>query len=169
MAEVIKHGFLADEGLLDPMLHTLERAEELVRRAVQVKVNVVQQDPYEKGIRAHLNLGHTFGHALEQVTNYAWMHGDAVGFGLLAAAKLSRKLDMIDDSLVQRVEQIVNDMGWPNAIGDIDSAAIWDAMTTDKKWKSGQSRFVLLRGVGKPLLVEGVERDTVMSVLNSLK
>jgi 3-dehydroquinate synthase len=169
MAEVIKHGFIADESLLDPALHHVEQGTELVRRAVQVKVDIVQQDPYEKGIRAYLNLGHTFGHALEQVTHYAWMHGDAVGFGLLAAAKLSHKLGMIDENLVQRIENIVHEQGFPHSIGDIDPAAIWAAMATDKKWKSGKSRFVLLQGVGKPSLVEGVERDTVIAVLNTLK
>ncbi|MDQ7035736.1 MAG: 3-dehydroquinate synthase [Anaerolineae bacterium] len=145
MGEVIKHGFIADESLLDSALHHVERSAELVRRAVQVKVDVVQQDPYEKGIRAYLNLGHTFGHALEQVTQYKWMHGDGVGFGLLAAAKLSHKLGMIDESLVQRVEKIVQDMGFPQSIGDLDPVAIWDAMSTDKKWKSGKSRFVLAK------------------------
>jgi 3-dehydroquinate synthetase len=141
----------------------------LVRSAVQVKVDVVQQDPYEKGIRAYLNLGHTFGHAIEQVTNYQWMHGDAVGFGLLAAAKLSHKLDMIDESLVQRVETIGREMGFPQSIGDIDPTAIWDAMATDKKWKGGKSRFVLLKGMCQPTLVEGVDRATVIAVLESLR
>ena len=169
MAEVIKHGFIADESLLDSSLHRVECGAELVRRAVQVKVDVVQQDPYEKGIRAYLNLGHTFGHALEQVTNYQWMHGDGVGFGLLAAAKLSYQLGMIDESLVQRVETIGREMGFPQSIGDIDPAAIWDAMATDKKWKGGKSRFVLLKGMCQPTIVEGVNRDTVIAVLESLR
>ena len=169
MAEVIKHGFLADESLLDPALHHVEHGAELVRRAVQVKVDIVQKDPYEKGIRAYLNLGHTFGHALEQVTHYEWMHGDAVGFGLLAAAKLSHTLGMMNENLVQWIENIVHEQGFPHSIGAIDPAVVWDAMATDKKWKGGKSRFVLLRGVGKPSLVEGVERDTVIEVLNALK
>ena len=92
MAEVIKHGLLADPALLDPTLHQPENAEELVQRAVQVKVNVVEQDPYEQGVRAHLNLGHTFGHAIEKVTKYHWPHGAGVGFGLVAAARLSYAL-----------------------------------------------------------------------------
>ena len=113
MAEVIKHGFLADEGLLDTDLHVPERAEEMVTRAVQVKVDVVEEDPFEHGIRAHLNLGHTFAHAIEQVTQYAWAHGDAVGVGLLAAAKLSYALDLCDKALVEQVDEILAKIGLP--------------------------------------------------------
>lgn len=169
MAEVVKHGFLADEGLLDPALHRKKHAEELVARAVQVKVDVVEQDPYERGIRAHLNLGHTFGHAIEQVTSYEWMHGDAVGFGLMAAATLSYNLGMIDEALVNRVRTVLAEAELPRYIRDIDPAAIWDAMTTDKKWKNGISRFVLLEGMNRPTIVEGIERDKVIQVLESLK
>ena len=169
MGEVIKHGFIADETLLDSSLHVPERAEELITRAVQVKINIVEQDPYEKGVRAYLNLGHTFGHAVEQVTKYEWMHGDAVGFGLLAAVKLSRKLDLCSEDLVTHISRIAEQIGWPSSLGDLDPAALWDAMTTDKKWKSGRSRFVLLQDIGQPIVVEGVERDTVINVLMSLK
>ncbi len=169
MGEVIKHGFLADEGLLDEKLHHKKHAEELVARAVQVKVNVVEEDPYEHGIRAYLNLGHTFAHAIEQVTHYEWMHGDAVGFGLMAAATLSHELDMIDEALVKRVRSVLAEAELPRYIRDIDPGAIWDAMTTDKKWKNGVSRFVLLEGMNQPTIIEGIERDKVVKVLESLQ
>ncbi len=169
MAEVLKHGLIADDGLLSPDLRQPERAEELVRRAVQVKIDVVQSDPYEHGIRAYLNLGHTFGHAIEQVTQYRWLHGDAVGVGLLAAAKLSHRLGMIGAELVEQVDAVLAETGLPRSIGALDPAALWDAMLTDKKWRSGVSRFVLLEGLCQPTIVEGVDRATVLAVLETLR
>lgn len=175
MAEVIKHGLLADEGLLE-LIEAVRTSgspllimPEMVRRAVQVKVGVVQQDPYEKNIRAHLNLGHTFGHAIEQVSGYVWPHGEAVGIGLLAAARLSAALGLAKTPLAERVQRILTTVGLPTRIAGLDTDAIFAAMGTDKKWQSGRSRFVLLRGVGQPLIVEEVPRERVMAVLNSLQ
>ncbi|HLV34431.1 MAG TPA: 3-dehydroquinate synthase [Spirillospora sp.] len=169
MAEVIKHGLLADPVLLDTSLHNRERAAELVRRAVQVKVDVVQQDPYEKGIRAHLNLGHTFAHAIEQVTQYRWPHGEAVGVGLLAAAQLSSVLSMCDSGLPEMVEDILATTGLPRRLNGLDADAIYAAMATDKKWQNGRSRFVLLRGIAQPEIVEDVPKAAVIDVLRRLK
>jgi 3-dehydroquinate synthase len=168
MAEVIKHGLLADPVLLDPAMWSPDRADELVRRAVQVKIDVVAQDPYEKGVRAHLNLGHTFGHAVEAVSQYAWAHGEAVGLGLVAAGRLSRRLGLCGDALPGRIEDVVAEMGLPTRLDGLDLDAVWAAMSTDKKWVSGTSRFVLLKDVGQPVVVEGVARDDVLAVLKSL-
>ena len=169
MAEVIKHGLLADPLLLDTVLHTRERAAELVRRAVQVKVDVVEQDPYEKGIRAHLNLGHTFAHAIEQVTYYQWPHGEAVGAGLLAAARLSYALAMCDSALPEEVEDLLAVTGLPRRLNGLDVEAIYAAMATDKKWHNGRSRFILLRGVGQPEIVESVPKAAVLDVLRQMQ
>ena len=117
MAEVIKHGLLADQGCWSGICKAV-RAEELVARAVQVKVDVVQADPYERGIRAHLNLGHTFAHAIEQVTRYQWAHGDAVGVGLVAAAYLSYALGMCDAELPEMVEDIAGGQGYRTGSAD---------------------------------------------------
>ena len=168
MSEVIKHGLLADETLLGPEIWFRERAAELVTRAVQVKVDVIQRDPYERGERAHLNLGHTFAHAIERVTGYAWAHGEAVGFGLLAAVVLSYQLGMCDQALVERVGALLERVGLPRRADGLDPQAILDAMATDKKWQGGRSRFVLLRGVGEPEIVPDVDNETVLAVLNDL-
>jgi 3-dehydroquinate synthase len=169
MAEVIKHGLLADTALLNPELQVLERATELVRRAVQVKVNVVEEDPYEHNIRAYLNLGHTFGHAIEQVTHYAWLHGDAVGVGLLAMAKLSYEMKLCDEKLVTHIDDLLKSVGLPRSIGDLDPETLYNAMSTDKKWQGGQSRFVLLNGMNQPMIVKNVPKESVLKVLHELK
>ena len=169
MAEVLKHGLLADEQLLDPALHCRERAAELVLRAVQVKVDIVQQDPLERGVRAHLNLGHTFAHAIELVTDFRWAHGEAVGFGLVAAARLSYALGMCTSSLVDEVERVVAAAGLPLRMGKLDAEAICAAMLTDKKRRAGHVRFVLLRALHDVTLVDDVPMTTVIEVLNGLQ
>lgn len=169
MAEVLKHGLLADAQLLDPALHTRDRAAELVRRALQVKVDIVQQDPFERGRRAHLNLGHTFAHAIELVTAFRWAHGEAVGFGLVAAARLSHTLGMCPAALVDEVERVVAASGLPVRLGGVDAAAICAAMATDKKRRAGRVRFVLLRDFHDVTLVEDVPMPTVVAVLDDLQ
>ncbi|MBL8154722.1 MAG: hypothetical protein JNM70_11110, partial [Anaerolineae bacterium] len=154
---------------LSELAHDPTQAADLVQRAVQVKVDVVQQDPYEHNIRAHLNLGHTFAHAIEQVSRYAWPHGEAVGVGLVAALRLSARLGLCTDALAQRVERIVAQVGLPTRLGELDPSALYAAMGTDKKWQAGKSRFVLLRDIGQPLIQESIPRADVIHVLESLK
>ncbi len=92
----------------------------MVARAVQVKVNVVQRDPYEQNVRAYLNFGHTFAHAIEQVSGYQWLHGEAVGVGLVAAARLSAALGMIDADLADANRSDRRALWLPTRIGDLD-------------------------------------------------
>lgn len=169
MAEVIKHGLLADHSLLDRGLHTPERVAELIARAVQVKVDVVQRDPYEAGERAHLNLGHTFGHAIEQASGYAWSHGEAVAVGLVAAARMSSRLGLCGEDVPTLVEDILTETGLPTRIGDLSIDTLWSAMHTDKKWAVGKRRFVLLRGFQQPDVIEGVEQSDVYAILEGLR
>jgi 3-dehydroquinate synthase len=175
LAETLKHGLIADAGILDAVrgLRVPEpdmgKLTELVRRAVQVKVNVVEQDPYEQNIRQYLNLGHTFGHAIERVTEYAWAHGAAVAVGLLAAARLSVRLGRCEAAVADQVEAALMANAMPTRIGNLDPAALWDAMFTDKKWRDGRSRFVLLEAVERPVVVEDVPRADVIAVLESLR
>lgn len=180
LAEVIKHGLLADaallgqvevlvsQGLTGVQQPSLQVLAEVVRRAVQVKVDVVQQDPFEHGIRAHLNLGHTFGHAIEQVSQYRWMHGEAVGIGLVAAARLSAALHLCPSDLPDRVEAIVRAADLPTWL-DLEPKAVLAAMATDKKWRAGQSRFVLLEDIGRPVIAADVPASAVLDVLESLR
>ena len=164
MAEVIKHGLIARPALLNPDRWTRENTVELVREAVQVKVGVVEQDPFEHGIRAHLNLGHTFGHAIERVTDYRVPHGEAVAIGLVKAATLSRRMGMIDDCLVNDIKSRLEQIGLPVDIR-LDPDEWYAAMSTDKKWRAGKSRFVLLESLGQATVVEGLPKEDVLAVL----
>jgi 3-dehydroquinate synthase len=186
MAEVIKHGLIADPELFDRVfkLHQppnwlddqtqnprsyFEALTRLLPRSIQVKINLVEEDPFEHNVRAFLNLGHTFGHAVEQVSGYRWLHGQAVGLGLVAAARLSHRLGLCDAALVERTEAITRAVGLPQHLNGLDAEAIYAAMRTDKKWRNGRSRFVLLEGLGKPTIIENVAQSEVIAVLESLK
>jgi 3-dehydroquinate synthase len=171
LAEVIKHGLLEGRHLLG-MIEGSGGAKtdlvNLIHSAVLVKVFIVEEDPYEAGVRAHLNLGHTFGHAVEQVSGYALAHGEAVAVGLVAAARLSYALGYCDAALVARVERIIAAVGLPSSAPGLDPDAVYAMMATDKKWRSGRSRFVLLRGVGAPFIAEDVPKAAVMEILNGV-
>ncbi len=168
LAEVVKHGLLADPGLLDPALLVRERAAEFVPRAVSVKVAVVEQDPYEQNVRAFLNLGHTFGHALEQISGYTWKHGQAVAVGLVAAIRLSARLGQCDPALIAQVEELLGHLELPTRLGRYDPESLWEAMATDKKWEHGRARFVLLKEIGKPFIMENIDPGVVISVLTEM-
>ncbi len=168
VAEIVKAGLIRDTALLDASLYRRGAIDYIVR-AIAFKVNIVQEDPYEDNIRAYLNLGHTFAHALERVSNYGWKHGEAVAVGLLAAAQLSQVHGLCDPSLPFRVEQLLKTLKLPTRYRGYSAAELRAAMGTDKKRQANRIRFVLLRAPGDPVLVSDVPDSKVLSVLDSLR
>jgi len=181
LAEVAKHGLIADpllwqrlmmeEWHFDPRelaTNRLRRADlqSLLVRAIGVKRAVVEEDPFERGRRAVLNLGHTFGHAVEQVSGYAVRHGDAVAMGLAAAARLSAALEECSPSLPKLVEMVLARLGLPTHIPPaLDPAALFAAMSTDKKRAAGRLRFVLIRDIGDVFVRDDIAEGMVMEIL----
>ncbi len=158
MAEVIKHAFLGEPDLLelletrrDDVLARGSVLDELVYRAVMVKVNVVQRDFRETGERAFLNLGHTFGHALESVMGFdgSWTHGEAVAWGMARAFDLGLALGKTDPGWAQRARNVLEAYGFRLQAPGADPSAVLNAMKNDKKKKGGQVRFVLQESLGK--------------------
>jgi 3-dehydroquinate synthase len=182
MAEVIKHGLLASSDLLDNIQKSswdsgaallpgvLADLRLLVAEAIQVKIAIVHEDPFEQsGRRTVLNLGHTFAYALEYVTQGELNHGEAVGIGLVAAARLSVLKGHAAAGLAERVEFFVTHVGLePMIPTGLDPLAIIDAMYRDKKRRGSQLRFVLLRDVGDPFLAEDVTNDELEAVLRGM-
>lgn len=170
LTEIVKAALIGDPDLLAYLEQRgAEPVGEIVQRAVDVKLKVVEQDPYESGVRAVLNLGHTFAHGIEQASGYTVRHGEAVAIGLAGAARLSARLDTCPASLPDRVEAILNQLGLPMGYRDLDPAAIWEAMRLDKKWRDGRGRFVLLEAVGVPIIRDGLPQSAIMPVLESLR
>lgn len=169
-AEIIKSGLLRDASLLDAALYRRDNKAftDVIRRAIQIKVDYVQRDPYEQDIRAELNLGHTFAHAVEKVSGYTWRHGEAVGFGLVAAARLSQAVGLCSAALPDQVEQLVGAVGLPTRCG-FEPSDVRAAMRTDKKRQGEAMRFVLLREVGQPEIRDDVPSQAVLDVLESLR
>ena len=169
LIEAVKHGMLADPDLMHMTDKIRAGDADTLRRTIQVKVDVVQRDPYERGERAYLNLGHTFGHAIERVSGYgAWRHGEAISVGLIAAARLSHRISGLSAAEVERIENCVRSIGLDTGLRGLDPNAIWDAMSTDKKWQDGHSYFVILESTGKPNAVRDVPRETVIEILRNL-
>lgn len=164
LAEVVKHALIADPELLE----WLEAGEwawpALVERAVRVKVNIVEQDPFEHGMRAWLNLGHTFGHALETVSGFELAHGEAVAVGLVLAARLAARLGMASEALETRLVRLLKRLGLPTAY-PANPEAVWEAMQFDKKKRGKRLRFILPRDVGQVEIVSNIPREMVLEVL----
>lgn len=178
MAEVIKYGLLGEAALLAQLERAplTPRSAELlttIRRCCEIKALIVQADERETaavGGRALLNLGHTFGHAIEQATNYAdYLHGEAVAVGLVGAARLSQKLGHLAAADVQRVEQVLAAHALPVRLREpLPVAALISAMQHDKKVRSGRLRFVVLGRLGHAATHEDVDPALVGAVWREL-
>jgi 3-dehydroquinate synthase len=170
LAEAIKHGIIGDPELfLKFEIGNLKlEIDEWLPRAIQVKVDVVMRDPFEQGDRAKLNLGHTFGHAFETLSNYQWRHGEAVAMGTVCAARLASRLNLCDASLIGRVENVLRGVGLPTRIGhEFSAEQIFAAMATDKKRVGARLRFILPRAIGEVVMVDDVAREDVVAVIEA--
>jgi 3-dehydroquinate synthase len=157
LAEVIKYGPIADAGFLAwierelPALLAREPAAlaHAVRRSCEIKAEVVGQDERESGLRAILNFGHTFGHAIEAGLGYGqWLHGEAVGIGMLLAADLSHRLGLVDAGFVERLRALLQRAGLPLTAPPLGADRYLELMRVDKKAEGGEIRFVLVDAPG---------------------
>ncbi|MGQ9834316.1 MAG: 3-dehydroquinate synthase [Candidatus Villigracilaceae bacterium] len=154
LAEVVKHGVIADPALFTLCSAGLEAVKEdmvqIVQRAMAVKVQIIEADPYEKGIRAALNFGHTVGHAIEKVSGYSIRHGEAVAMGMVAEAKLAEKLWICSKGLSARIAATLASLGLPTEIpAELPREALIAAMRHDKKRESGVVHFALPEEIGQ--------------------
>lgn len=184
LAEVVKHGLISDPNLLteiqliewDDVVEqslneiTLYRVQRLVADAIDVKRQIVEMDPYEKSIRTHLNLGHTFGHAVEQVSQYQVRHGEAVAIGLVCAAHLSAALGFGSPDLQPFIEVILQRVGLPTRIPTAyDPELIYDAMALDKKKAGKTLRYILPEGLGRIRVASQIPAEKVLETLTALR
>jgi shikimate kinase / 3-dehydroquinate synthase len=177
MAEVIKHGLIANPDLLTQLEKGPENGNlitpppaSVITTAIQVKRDLVQADPFEQGPRALLNLGHTFAHAIEQVSEYNVAHGQAVAMGLVAAANLSARLTHATPELQGRLERLLRRWQLPIRIpAACEPIALLTAMGQDKKKLGGQLRFILLRDVGEAFIEASVAETAVLATLHDLR
>jgi 3-dehydroquinate synthase len=170
LAEVVKTALIGDSDLFAQIeTHGPAPLPWLIARSVAVKIGVVEEDPFEQGRRAVLNLGHTFGHALELLSDYALSHGEGVSIGLAAATRLSANLGFCDPELVPRIEGLLTRLGLPRRYAGHTPDQVWQAMGADKKRRGTTLRFILLRGVGEVFVTEAVTKTDVFAVLDELR
>jgi len=174
LAEVIKYGLLGDADFLAWLEANMaklrardpEALAYAVRRSCEMKAEIVGQDEKEQGVRALLNLGHTFGHAIEAGLGYgAWLHGEAVAAGMVLAADLSRELGWLSDADVARTVSLIEAAGLPAKAPDLGIDAWVSHMSHDKKVESGRLRFVLLRSLGQAVIADDVAEAKLGAVL----
>jgi 3-dehydroquinate synthase len=175
LAEVIKYGAIIDATFFSWMEENIERlmakdAEALayaIQRSCEIKADVVRQDEREGGLRAILNFGHTFGHAIEAGLGYGeWLHGEAVGCGMAMAADLSQRLGFIDETARARIVALLRAAGLPVVAPDLGAGRWIELMQVDKKSEGGQIKFILMRPLGTPAIMP-VPQDVLLATLKA--
>jgi len=174
LAEVVKYGVIADAKLFafleknfEKLLGRDSRAlQHVVSRSVEIKAAVVGKDERESGLREILNFGHTFGHALENVTAYRkYRHGEAVAWGMMAAALYGHELRVTPAEDASRIISLVRRMGKLPAWPSVNPKRLIELMGTDKKARGGKLRFVLTPGIGKAATYEGRDAEKLELIL----
>ena len=175
LAEVIKHGLIMDSELFEYMEGDLVKIlnldmnsiQQLVSRSCKDKATIVEQDERERNVRALLNYGHTVGHSIEAVSGYnVFRHGEAVAIGMTVAARLAANIGILNEDSAKRQDQLLSAYGLPTTFPDLDVDEILETIYLDKKIKeSGKPRFVLLKDVGKAVIVEDVTDDQIREAI----
>ncbi len=167
MAEVVKHGIISDPDLFYLCKQGLnwvkENLEETVKRAMAVKIRVIEEDPYERGIRAALNLGHTVGHAVELTSKFELRHGEAIAIGMVMEAKYAEHIGIARQGLADEMAETLSNLGLPILIPEgMPREEIIRAMRVDKKKNAESIRFALPADIGKVELVDVSDLESVL-------
>jgi 3-dehydroquinate synthase len=176
LAEIIKYGLICDadffawlESNMDALLaRSSDALSSAIFRSCQIKAQIVGRDEREQGERALLNLGHSFGHAIEAATGYVeWLHGEAVATGLLIAADMSARLGLLDASVVERLRSLLQRAGLPLAAPRIGAERALNYLRVDKKVQAGRVRLVLLEGLGHAVITAEYPDPTLQDTLTA--
>ncbi len=176
-AEVIKHAMIRDPRLLELLeertekLLALERGatSDVIARSAAIKAKIVSEDEKEQGIRIILNYGHTIAHGLEAATNYErFLHGEAVAIGMMGAAMVSQETGLLVQKVVDRQKTLLERFGLPTTFSGVDTGRLLQSMELDKKVRRKRVRWVLLRGIGQPVVRDDVSSEIAVGVIRKL-
>ena len=174
LAEVVKYGVIADEGLFVYIEEEIEKILELsmdslnhiVKRSCQIKAEIVEVDEREAGKRSILNYGHTLGHALEAITDFkTYRHGEAIAIGMVYAARLAHRMRLCDTSVVERQRNLLKKIGLPVSIPKVDIDRLLVTMQIDKKVQDRRIRFVLPEKIGHVRITADWDRNALEEIL----
>ena len=176
MAEVIKYGLIRDKSFFDWLEKNIEGLMKLnpqllieaIQRSCQNKADVVEMDEHESGVRATLNLGHTFGHAIENAMGYGvWLHGEAVATGMVMAAYLSKLMGWLKDAEFDRIIKILKEAKLPTDPPKINEDQYLELMSMDKKVVNGKIRLVLQKGIGDSVITSDYDAKHLKTTLQT--
>ena len=187
LAEVIKYGVIQDEDFFkfletnahhlntkafednDTLKAALKVWQTIVTESCKIKAKIVEQDEKEKGLRMILNYGHTIGHAIETLTRYSrYNHGEAVSIGMVAAAKISHALEMMDEKSLLRIKNLLEKLKLPTSTDGLNASRIIEILKVDKKIREGKIKFVLPKSIGKVEVKDDVPLAVVRRVLKEI-
>ena len=175
LAEVIKYGLICDAPFFQWLEENIENLlkrdpislEYAIHRSCEIKADIVRRDEHETDVRALLNFGHTFGHAIETATNYEiCLHGEAVAIGMCLAIELSKRHGLIDSATQKRIKQLIRHANLPTELpAGVSAQTIIDLMKIDKKIVAGASRLILLRNIGQAFITKDFKQEILMEML----
>jgi 3-dehydroquinate synthase len=170
MAEVIKMAVMFDKKFFENLQKDNLTIEEIIKRSVEIKANVVNQDEKEKGIRSVLNYGHTFGHVIENLTNYkTYLHGEAVAIGMVMANELSIELEYLTTEENEKIKKLLKKYDLPTEFKIKDEEEFYEHFFADKKTMNNTIKFIIPEHIGKYKIIENIDKKTVLNVLRKFK
>ncbi|WP_456470771.1 3-dehydroquinate synthase [Caminibacter sp.] len=166
MAEIIKMAIMFDKEFFDKIKKGSLSLEEMIKRSVELKTMVVNQDEKEKGIRSVLNYGHTFGHVIENLTDYkTYLHGEAVAIGMVMANELSKELGFLSKEEANEIKEVLEKYNLPTDFKIKDPENFYEHFFLDKKTADNKIKFIIPEKIGQYKIVKDIEKDKVMKVL----
>ncbi len=175
LAEVIKYGLIRDHGFFE-WLETntsrildleAEAMAHLIEKCCQIKAEVVSEDEKESSVRAELNFGHTFGHAIESLTDYnSYSHGEAVAIGMVMATSLSESMGMISSEDKERVKKLIKAVNLPTKKPNLNGDDFFESMKRDKKTHDGEIRLILLENIGRAIITSDYPNELLMKTIS---
>jgi 3-dehydroquinate synthase len=166
MAEVIKMAVMFDKDFFDNLKTNNLKIENIIQKSIQIKANVVNQDEKEKGVRSVLNYGHTFGHVIENLTNYCtYLHGEAVAIGMVMANKLANKLGFLTLEEEEVIKNLLLKYNLPTNFKITDIEQFYEHFFADKKTLDNNIKFIIPDGIGKYKIIENIDKNIILETL----
>jgi 3-dehydroquinate synthase len=170
MAEVIKIAVMFDKEFFEKLERDELSIEEIIKRSVEIKAEIVNQDEKEKGIRSVLNYGHTFGHVIENLTNYkTYLHGEAVAIGMIMANELSIELGYLTKEENERIKKLLKRYNLPTTFKIKDENEFYEHFFADKKTINNKIKFIIPEHIGKYKIIENLDKELILKVLRKFK
>jgi len=170
MAEVLKMAIMFNAVFFENLKDNKERVEDIIRVSIEIKSDVVNQDEKEKGIRSVLNYGHTFGHVVENLTNYSvYLHGEAVAIGMIMANRLAVKLGYLTKFEEKEIKECLENYNLPTSFKIENEEDFYEHFFADKKTMNNSIKFILPQGIGNYKIVRDVDKEILLEVLRDFK